>query len=73
MLQTYCGEHMVGFEDKKRGANHPKYLFRRFCNVIEECGLTNMSLLSYPYTWLRKEDGIIVLEERIDRALVNPS
>lgn len=58
---------------KKEGQSvHPEFLFRGFCDVIDDCGLTDMPLIGYPYTWHRKEGGEIILEERIDRALLNP-
>lgn len=32
-----------------------------------------MNLNDYPYTWHHKENLIMVLEERLDRALVTPA
>lgn len=44
-----------------------------FKEFILDCGLTDLPLDGYPFTWKRKECGMIVLEERLDRALVTPS
>lgn len=38
--------------------------------MIVECGLFDLPLIGHPYTWRRKEGNRIVIEQRLDRAMV---
>lgn len=37
----------------KGGPRHPDYLIRGFREAIEDCYLSEVSMLGYPFTWER--------------------
>lgn len=64
---------MVNISDKRGGASHSQRLLDGFREVLSDCNLIDMNLEGYPYTWQRKENLVVVLEETLDRALVTPA
>lgn len=58
-------------DDKKGGADHPSWLFNGFRAVVTECGLFDLPLTGYPFTWERSRGTENAIEERLDRALVS--
>ncbi|XVF60093.1 hypothetical protein PTKIN_Ptkin08bG0015900 [Pterospermum kingtungense] len=50
-------------KDKREGADHPDYLYMGFRKVLVECDLHDLPLVVYPYTWERKVEGVVVIEE----------
>uniref|UniRef100_A0A803P367 RNase H type-1 domain-containing protein n=1 Tax=Cannabis sativa TaxID=3483 RepID=A0A803P367_CANSA len=64
----------VTSRDDKRGGNpYPNWLVNGFNDALGECGLCDMELYGYPYTWERHRGTDDWVEVRIDRALVNQS
>lgn len=42
-----------------------------FVERFSDCGLSDMGAIGAKFTWFRKIHGRIVLQERLDRALLN--
>ncbi|XP_019188318.1 PREDICTED: uncharacterized protein LOC109182624 [Ipomoea nil] len=62
------------FQREKRGGNpHPNGLLRGFGETIDDCGLAQMPMQGYPYTWKKREGTENWLEERLDKVLVTES
>ncbi|XP_019173839.1 PREDICTED: uncharacterized protein LOC109169413 [Ipomoea nil] len=60
------------FQHEKRGGNpHPDSLLRGFGETIEECGLSQMAMQGYPFTWERGKGTTNWIEERLDKVLVS--
>uniref|UniRef100_A0A803NL38 DUF4283 domain-containing protein n=1 Tax=Cannabis sativa TaxID=3483 RepID=A0A803NL38_CANSA len=60
-------------EDKKGGNPYPRWLVDGFNDTLVDCGLHDLELYGYPYTWERSRGKPEWVEVRIDRALVNQS
>ncbi|XP_019157741.1 PREDICTED: uncharacterized protein LOC109154396 [Ipomoea nil] len=59
------------YQHEKRGGNpHPEALLRGFGKTIDECGLAQLPMQGYPYTWERGEGTVDWIEERLDKVLV---
>ncbi|XP_024632946.1 uncharacterized protein [Medicago truncatula] len=52
---------------------HPQWLFSGFREAVNDCGLIDMPMQGHTYTWSRRMGSNHVVEERLDRALVNNS
>lgn len=65
--------NVVQQSDKKGGRAYPGWLIRGFCEMLEDCGLIDMELIGYPYTWERSPGTESWVEIRLDRALTNAS
>ncbi|XVF76242.1 hypothetical protein PTKIN_Ptkin13bG0250500 [Pterospermum kingtungense] len=63
-------ENLDRTNDKKGRIAHPKWLFWGFRDVVTECGLIDLPLNGYQFTWARSKGWMNAVEERIDRALV---
>ncbi|XP_019166969.1 PREDICTED: uncharacterized protein LOC109162741 [Ipomoea nil] len=58
------------YQYEKRGGNpHPDSLLRGFGETIEECGLTQLPMSGYPYTWEKGKGTPNWIEERLDKVL----
>ncbi|XP_019179272.1 PREDICTED: uncharacterized protein LOC109174493 [Ipomoea nil] len=58
------------FQYEKRGGNpHPDALLRGFGETIEECGLAQMPMTGYPFTWQKGKGTPNWIEERLDKVL----
>ncbi|XP_019191056.1 PREDICTED: uncharacterized protein LOC109185569 [Ipomoea nil] len=58
------------FQYEKRGGNpHPDNLLRGFGETIEECGLTQLPMSGYPFTWEKGKGTPNWIEERLDKVL----
>ncbi|XP_019200076.1 PREDICTED: uncharacterized protein LOC109193678 [Ipomoea nil] len=59
------------YQYEKRGGNpHPEALLRGFGETIDECGLAQLPMQGYPFTWERGEGTVDWIEERLDKVLV---
>ncbi|XP_019179715.1 PREDICTED: uncharacterized protein LOC109174928 [Ipomoea nil] len=59
------------YVDVERGGNpHPNNLLRGFGDTIEDCGLAQMPMDGYPYTWEKGKGTVNWIEERLDKVLV---
>lgn len=47
------------------------WLFRGFRDVVVDCGLHDLPLQGYPFTWARSKGTVDGVEERLDRAMVS--
>lgn len=61
---------MLEAGDKQGDIAQPDYLLWDFREVVQDCGLLDLSFSSHQYTWTRKEDGLVVMEEKLNRAMV---
>ena len=57
----------------KKGLDHPMWLINGFREVILDCGLHDVPLEGYPYTWQRTKGYDDKVEERLDMAMVTSS
>ncbi|CAN0876220.1 hypothetical protein LINGRAHAP2_LOCUS11181 [Linum grandiflorum] len=58
--------------DEKRGVrDHPQALMDGFRQAGNDCGLVDLPLEGYPFTWVRSKGKSNCVEERLDRAMVN--
>ncbi|CAJ2661731.1 unnamed protein product [Trifolium pratense] len=63
---------LLSQDDKKGTHPHPNWLCNGFRNAVSDCDLTDIQLEGYPYTWIKSRGSPNVIEERLDRAMVNP-
>ncbi|XP_019165702.1 PREDICTED: uncharacterized protein LOC109161665 [Ipomoea nil] len=62
------------FQSEKRGGNpHPERLLHGFDETIEECGLAQMHMMGYPFTWEKGKCTPNWIEERLDKVLASQS
>ena len=55
----------------KRGRlNHPNSLIQGFREVVDYCGLKDVSISGYPFTWEKSRGFVNWVEERLNRAMV---
>ncbi|CAN0914972.1 hypothetical protein LINGRAHAP2_LOCUS28862 [Linum grandiflorum] len=60
------------YSDEKRGLHdHPQELMDGFRHAVNDCGLVDLPLQGYPFTWVRSKGKSNCVEERLDRAMVN--
>ncbi|XP_031097211.1 uncharacterized protein LOC116001448 [Ipomoea triloba] len=58
------------FQHEKRGGNpHPHNLLRGFGEVVDECGLFQLPMQGYQFTWERGKGTQEWMEERLDKVL----
>ena len=55
--------------DKKGNVEHPAWLFRGFRDVVFDCGLIDVPLEGYPFTWERGKGTPTWVKEKLDRCL----
>lgn len=55
--------------EKRRGRPHPSYLLRGFAEALDHCGLFDLGMHEYAFTWERGRGKINWVEERLDRAV----
>lgn len=65
--------NVVRQEDKRGGRPYPTWLVQGFQKCIDDCGLHDIELEGYPYTWERGYGTESWTEIRLDRALVSNS
>lgn len=65
--------NVLSQDDKQGGRPYPQQLIQGFRDVIEDCNLTDMDLIGYPFTWERGSGTADHIEVRPDRALVSTS
>ena len=57
-------------QSEKRGQlMHPYYLIQGFREAVEFCGLRDMGMEGYPFTWEKSRGAFNWIEERLDRAM----
>ena len=65
--------NIVSQEEKCEGRPYPNWLITGFKQCIEDCGLFDMEMIGYPFTWERGYGTSKWIEIRLDRALVTES
>lgn len=65
--------NVLGQADKRGGPLYPSWLINGFQEVLEECGLHDMELAGYSFTWERGKCTNNWIEIRLDRALASSS
>ncbi|KAM6583826.1 hypothetical protein CsatB_010828 [Cannabis sativa] len=65
--------NVLSQEDKKGGRPYPQWLLQGFQVCLDECGLEDLELLGYPFTWERGRGTRDWIEVCLDRALVTNS
>ncbi|XP_019179165.1 PREDICTED: uncharacterized protein LOC109174381 [Ipomoea nil] len=62
------------FQYEKRGGNpHPDSLLRGFGETLEDCGLMQLPMSGYPFTWEKGKGTPDWIEERLDKVLATQS
>ncbi|CAN0899427.1 hypothetical protein LINGRAHAP2_LOCUS20266 [Linum grandiflorum] len=64
---------LLSASDKKGRVKHPTDLFSGFQEVVVDCGLIDMPLLGYQFTWARARGEPHRVEERLDRCFYTTS
>lgn len=60
------------YQHEKSGGNpHPDGLLRGFGETLEECGLFQLPLRGYQFTWERGRGTTAWMEERLDKVVAN--
>ncbi|XP_019196311.1 PREDICTED: uncharacterized protein LOC109190291 [Ipomoea nil] len=60
------------FQHEKRGGNpHPDNLLRGFGETIDQCGLTQLPMEGYRFTWEKGKGTSNCIEEMLDKVLVS--
>ncbi|XP_062099802.1 uncharacterized protein LOC133805647 [Humulus lupulus] len=59
--------------EKRGGRPYPRWLIDGFSQAIWDCGLVDLELSGYPYTWERGRGSENWVEVRLDRALASSS
>uniref|UniRef100_A0A803PV21 Reverse transcriptase n=1 Tax=Cannabis sativa TaxID=3483 RepID=A0A803PV21_CANSA len=57
--------------DKRGGNPYPNWLVDGFCETLDACGLVDLELNGYPFTWEKGRGTNAWIEVRIDRAVVS--
>lgn len=65
--------NLLSSSEKRGRVEHPQWLFRGFREAVADCHLIDIPLKGYPFTWSWGRDHNNVVEERLDRAMGNPS
>ena len=60
---------IISAMDKKGLVDHPTWLINGFREVILDCGLHDVPLEGYPYTWQRRKGYNYEVEERLDKVI----
>ncbi|XP_031090882.1 uncharacterized protein LOC115995875 [Ipomoea triloba] len=60
------------FQHEKRGGNpHPDALLRGFGETVDDCGLSQLPLRGYQFTWDRGKGTMDWMEEKLDKVLAD--
>lgn len=62
---------LLSQNDNKVLNSHPNWLCNDFQDVVAECDLTDIPLEGYPFTWTKSRGTTHMIEERLDRSLVD--
>uniref|UniRef100_A0A803QNA4 Uncharacterized protein n=1 Tax=Cannabis sativa TaxID=3483 RepID=A0A803QNA4_CANSA len=62
--------NVLAHDDKKGGTPYPSWLIEGFNQALTDCGLCDLNLSGYPYTWEKGRGSSNWIEVRLDRALV---
>ena len=57
--------------EKKGRLRHPNSLIQGFRKMVEQCGLRDLGMEGYPFTWEKSRGTQNWVEERLDRAMAN--
>ncbi|XP_060965673.1 uncharacterized protein LOC115711034 [Cannabis sativa] len=57
-------------DEKRGGRPYPDRLIDGFVEALDDCNLTELPLVGYPFTWEKGRNGDNWVEERLDKALV---
>uniref|UniRef100_A0A803QQI1 Reverse transcriptase domain-containing protein n=1 Tax=Cannabis sativa TaxID=3483 RepID=A0A803QQI1_CANSA len=65
--------NVMSQQDKKGGRPYPRWLLEGFQSCVSDCGLVNLDVVGYQYTWEKCRGTSSWVEARLDRALVSNS
>ena len=57
---------MLSQADKRSRIPHSLPLIQGFREVVGECGLKEINMIGYPYTWERSRETLSCVEEKLD-------
>ncbi|VFQ93141.1 unnamed protein product [Cuscuta campestris] len=62
---------LCSVREEKGGCPHPISLISGFNQALEDCGLFDLGMIGYPFTWERGRGSHNWVEERLDRVVVS--
>lgn len=65
--------NLLNMEDKRGRMERSSWMLRGFRETVQACGLTDLNLKGYPYTWVKSRGSEREVEERLDRAMASSS
>ncbi|KAK6140574.1 hypothetical protein DH2020_025681 [Rehmannia glutinosa] len=60
---------LLSSSEKRGNIDHPSWLLTGFRSAIDDCGLVDLGMLGYQFTWERGRGSLNWVEERLDRGL----
>lgn len=64
---------LVSQMEKKGGRHHPGSLQHGFADTLDQCGLFDLDMHGYAFTWERGRGKANWIEERLDQAVTSNS
>ncbi|KAL8507169.1 hypothetical protein ACS0TY_017899 [Phlomoides rotata] len=73
LLWVFIGDFndILHNREKRGRVVHPLHLLRGFHEAVNSCGIWDVELTGYPFTWSRCRGSPRFVEERLDRAMGN--
>ena len=69
-----CDFNDILAQTEKRGrARQPHALIRGFRESVDDCGLMEIGIVGYQFTWERARGNPHLVEEKLDEGLANQS
>lgn len=62
---------LLSQEEKRSKHPHPQYLLNGFHSVTDDCGLLDLDMDGYQFTWSKSSYTDCFVEERLDRGFGN--
>lgn len=62
---------LLSIDDKSGKVDHPPHLFRGFRDAVSDCGLIDVKMSGYRFTWERGRGSSGFVQQRLDRAMGN--
>lgn len=64
---------LLSIEEKRGQSERPPWMMRGFREAVNYCGLTDLVMEGYLFTWVHRRGSEREVEERLDRAMTSSS